>query len=159
MKRLLLLLALALPLAACGGSSAPKLGFPAGVKAETRDVGGGWQVAWGSAGSQAYAVALHGKQVVRSQALKLRVLGPDPGSAAASLPQVAVEIRAPTSIEDSTILVDGQPLDTKGGGPSPNYVSIYGAPASALSAGRHVAVAVARSGELGRAVAWTFQVS
>ena len=160
MKRPLriVLLALVAALAACGGSSGPKLGFPSGVKAQTHDVGGGWKVAWGSAGSNAYAVALHGKEVVRSLALKLRVLGPDPGSAAAAQPQVAVEIRAPTSIEDSTILVDGRPIDTKGGGPTPNYVSIYGAPAEALSGGRHVAVAFARSGDLGRAVAWTFTV-
>jgi hypothetical protein len=156
--QLFVLLALVAVLGACGGSSTPKLGFPSGVKAQTRDVGGGWKVAWGNAGARAYAVALHGKEPVRSPGMKLRVLGPDPGATAAAQPQVAVEIRAPTAVEDSTILVDGKPLDTKGGGPSPSYVSVYGAPASALPAGRHVAVAFARTGDLGRAVAWTFTV-
>lgn len=158
MKRPLLLLALALPLAACGGSSAPKLPFPAGAKAERHDVGGGWSVAWASAGGKAYAVALHGSQIVRSAGVRLRVLGPDPGSTAGAQPQVAVEIRAPQAIDDSTILVDGTPLSTNGGGPSPSYQSIYGAPASSLGSGTHVAVAFARAGGDARAVAWTFRV-
>lgn len=157
MRRAALLL-LVVPLAACGGAKAPALGFPPGVKAEQRDVGGGWSVAWGTAGSRAYAVALHGKAVVRSADVKLRVLGPDPGSTAASLPQVAAEIRAMAPIEDSTLLVDGTPLDTKSGGPSPSYVSVYGAPAAALARGRHVAVAFARAGDAASAVAWTFTV-
>lgn len=156
----LVLLVPVLALAACGGSSAtkPSLGFPAGVEAQQRDVGSGWSVAWGTAGRKAYAVALHGKTVVRSADLKLRVLGPEPGSTAASLPQVAAEIRAATPIDDTTLLVDGTPIDTKSGGPSPSYISIYGAPAAALASGRHVAVAFARAGESGRAVAWTFTV-
>ena len=159
MRRLALLLPV-LALAACGGSSAtkPALGFPAGVKAQQRDVGGGWSVAWGTAGTRAYAVALHGKTVVRSADLKLRVLGPEPGSTAASIPQVAAEIRAPAPVDDSTLLVDGTPIDTKSGGPSPSYISIYGAPAAALASGKHVAVAFARAGDAGKAVAWTFTV-
>ncbi|MGZ4389131.1 MAG: hypothetical protein ACXVZL_07105, partial [Gaiellaceae bacterium] len=127
MKRLApVLLVLPVALAACGGAKSPTLPFPSGVKAEQRDVGGGWSVAWGTAGTKAYAVALHGKTVVRSGDVKLRILGPDPGSGAASVPQVAAEIRAATPIEDSTLLVDGTPIDTKGGGPSPRYLTIYG---------------------------------
>jgi hypothetical protein len=158
-KRLALLAAVALA-AGCGGGGThgPKLPFPSGVEAQTHDVGGGWSVAWGSAGARAYAVALHGKTVVRSAAMKLRVLGPVDGSTAAAQPQVAAEIRAPASIDDSTLLVDGTPIDTKGGGPSPSYQSIYGAPAAPLAKGRHVAVAFARAGDAARAVAWTFTV-
>ncbi|HSP72080.1 MAG TPA: hypothetical protein VLN26_06910 [Gaiellaceae bacterium] len=159
MKRLApVLLALPVALAACGGATSPALPFPSGVKAEQRDVGGGWSVAWGTAGAKAYAVALHGKDVVRSRDVKLRILGPEPGSSAASIPQVAAEIKALAPIEDSTLLVDGAPIDTKGGGPSPSYISIYGAPAAPLAGGRHVAVAFARAGEAASAVAWTFVV-
>ncbi|HEY6016535.1 MAG TPA: hypothetical protein VIU44_04570 [Gaiellaceae bacterium] len=160
MKRLApVLLLLPVALAACGGSKSPALPFPSGVEAQQRDVGGGWSVAWGTAGAKAYAVALHGKTVVRSGDVKLRILGPDPGSSAASIPQVAAEIRAAAPIEDSTLLVDGTPLDTKGGGPSPSYLSIYGAPAAPLAGGRHVAVAFARAGDAASAVAWTFTVA
>lgn len=154
---LLVAVALAVALAGCGGSAKRHL-LPDGVAEHTSDLGSGWSVVWGSAGGRAYAVALHGTTVVRSADVKLRALGPDAGSTAAAIPQVAAEIRAATPVEDSTLLVDGEPLDVKGGGPSPSYVTMYGAPAAPLAKGGHVVVAFARAGDAARAVAWTFRV-
>ena len=88
----------------------------------------------------------------------LTALGPRPRGTAAPIPQVAFEIKAPKPIVDTALWVDGKPIDTKGGGPSSTYISIYGAPATPLMQGRHVAVAFARAGTNASALAWWFTV-
>jgi len=135
---------------------------------ESRRVGGNWAVAWtsgthtaeGTTEFMAYAVALRlqGGRWLASIAgpVQLNPLGPDDGAEASAQPQVAVEIKADEPIVDTALLVDGTPIDTRGGGPSTDYISIYGAPAEPLEPGRHVAVAFARAGTSAAARAWWF---
>ena len=135
---------------------------------ESRRVGGSWAVAWtsgthtaeGTTEFMAYAVALQqvGGRWLASIGgpVRLDPLGPDEGAEASAQPQVAVEIKADEPIVDTALLVDGTPLDTRGGGPSSDYISIYGAPAEPLEPGRHLAVAFARAGTSAAARAWWF---
>jgi hypothetical protein len=86
----------------------------------------------------------------------IEILGPKPGSEAASLPQVAAQLTAPApGLVESGLWVDGKALDVKGGG-TPRRTTIYGAPAKALAAGRHVAVAYGRTSATGSVRAWAF---
>jgi hypothetical protein len=96
-------------------------------------------------------------RVDRSQRVKVRILGPEPGGKAAPVPQVAAELTAPAPLVESGLWVDGVPLQVKGGG-TPRRGTIYGAPAKPLAPGAHVAVAYGRTGDTGTAVAWTFRV-
>ncbi len=158
-RRLLPLLAVVL-LAACGGSSKPSApqGFPAGVDVQTRGLGGDWKILWATRGGRAYAAVERDGSPVAANGLTVRALGPDPGETVGSIPQVAAAIKAATAIEDYSLLIDGEPLDAKSGGLSQRDISIYGAPVSSLSPGRHVAVAAARAGDSGAAAAWVFTV-
>ena len=159
--RLAALLALVLALAGCGGGNdeaAPPPGFPSDAKLETHDLGGGWTIVWATKGDTSYAVVEQDGKPVPAGGLTVRVLGPKPLEQVASIPQVAAAIRAPDAIDNYTLLVDGTPLDAKGGGLYANNISAYGAPVTALEPGRHVAVAAARAGETAAATAWTFTV-
>lgn len=64
---------------------------------------------------------------VRPAGVTLRPLGRDPGGTASPIPQVAVEVKAPRAILESSLLLDGAALDTKVGGLKPENISIYGA--------------------------------
>ena len=144
--------------------------FPDDAPVRSRRAAPGWAVAWtsgdrvaeGQREFAAYGVALRrtGSRWLAEIAgpVQLRPLGPDPGSAVGTIPQVAVELKAPRAIEDASLWVDGQPVDYRSGGPSTRYVSIYGAPAAPLEPGRHVAIAFARAGDTASAVAWPFTV-
>ena len=89
--------------------------------------------------------------------VKVKILGPLPGSKATKLPQVAIEITSPAPFIESAIWVDGKELLEKGGG-TPTRGTIYGAPAKNLAPGFHVAVGYARTATTGTAVAWVFHV-
>jgi hypothetical protein len=160
--RPVLILAVAALLAGCGGSGSPAKpelpGAPAGLEVQQRDLGGGWGAAWASAGTKAYAAALQDGKVVAGSAVKLRPLGPDQGERTGTIPQVAAELSAPKALVDYALLLDGEPLDVRGGGLTPEKISIYGAPAAPLDPGRHVVVAFARTDDAANAVAWTFTV-
>ena len=179
MKRLVPLLAVAL-LAACGGGSKPQ---PAGTTApagpdpaaamealiglqpkleglvRTDFQGSSWAVVQSSAGTKANAVAfelVRGKwQADQTGKVKITILGPQPGSHADALPQVAIGITAPEAFVESGLWVDGRELLEKGGG-SATKGTIYGAPATRLAPGRHVAVGYARTATSGTAIAWVF---
>ena len=181
MKRLALLLAVAL-LAGCGGGSNtttsttatttatpdaaaamqaliaanPKLGGTVKVLYQT----GSWAVVQSSRGNTAHAVAFRfdGKEWVPDQTgkVKVAVLGPQPGTAAPRLPQVAIGITSKLPFVDSGLWVDGKELFEKGGG-SATSGTIYGAPAKPLEPGTHVAVGYARNIADGTAVAWVFR--
>ncbi len=179
-KRLALVFAVAL-LAGCGGGSSttttktataatpdaaaamqaliaanPKLGGTVKVLYET----GTWAVVQSSRGNTAHAVVFRfdGKEWVpdRTGKVKVAVLGPQPGTTAARLPQVAIGITSKLPFVDSGLWVDGKELFEKGGGSATNG-TIYGAPPAALKPGIHVAVGYARNIANGTAVAWVFK--
>ena len=112
-------------------------------------------------GRTAYAAALRlvdGRwRVDLSLKVRIRILGPDPGSTVGPMPQVAAEITAPDPLAESGLWVDGIPLQVKGGG-TPRHGTIYGAPTFDLMPGQHTAVAYARTAQNGTAVAWMFKV-
>jgi hypothetical protein len=160
--RRLALASLVAVLAGCGGSSkavvqttttvaTPKPG-PGRVLYRSAD--------WAVVVSGGTARALHlsdGKwRSDASGVVKVAVLGPH-GTAPAT-PQVAAELSANAPLVESALWVDGTELLEKGGGLTPKRGTIYGAPSAPLSAGRHVAVAYARTADHGTAVAWSFRV-
>jgi hypothetical protein len=160
--RRLAVLALVLPLAACGSAkhAAPKQ--PPSPKAllgpgaRVLYAGGGWAVV--TRGTTAVAAHLSGGvwHADRSGAVKLAILGPH--GTATPTPQVAVEMKAPAHLVEEGLWVDGHELIEKGGGLTPKRVTVYGAPDGKLAKGRHVAVAYGRTDTHGAAVAWSFTV-
>ena len=178
MRRAVLVLAV-LALAGCGGSkhaattstgAATASGPPAAElrrllgtsTATVRAAGGRWWVAWAVVGGRARTGVLErgpgGWRSVAGAAIGWTPLGPQPGGHAAAVPQVAVEIKAPSPIVDTALWVDGRPIDTRGGGLTTKLITIYGAPAAPLGTGRHVVVAFARAGTTASAAAWLFTV-
>jgi hypothetical protein len=145
------------------------IGSYSGARARTLYRGGDWAVATlsglrsaeGMRGRGVYAAALHrvrGRwRVDLSQRIRIRILGPDPGTNAPKTPQIATELLSSDPLVESQLWLDGAALDVKGGG-TPTRGTIYGAPATPLKPGRHVAVAYARTGRNATATAWTFHV-
>jgi hypothetical protein len=180
----LALLALAVALAGCGGGSKstttstttttskagpaaamqkliakdPSLAGTVKVLFDTGD----WAVVQSSHGNTAHAVVFRNANGTwvpdRSGKVKVAILGPQPGSTAAKLPQVAIEIDSKLPFVDSGLWVDGKELFEKGGG-SATQGTIYGAPAKPLAPGTHVAVGYARNIASGTAVAWVFKTA
>jgi len=162
----------AVALAGCGGgkhaaatttaSAAPKPPpSPArvlGGGARTLYEGGAWAVVL--RGHTAVAAHLVGGawKADRSRRVRIAILGPDPGTTAARLPQVAVELRAPARLVEEGLWVDGRELLEKGGGLRPTNLTVYGAPDKPLAPGTHLAVAYGRTQTTGTAIAWTFRV-
>ena len=122
--------------------------------------GSAWSVVQVRVGEKAAALAFHLQGGTwhpdTSGVVKISILGPQPGEHVASIPQVAIGIKAPVAFEESGLWVDGTELFEKGGG-TPTEGTIYGAPAKKLPAGTHVAVGYARTGSSGTAVAWLFR--
>jgi hypothetical protein len=145
-RRVLPLLVLLVVLAGCGGG---------GAKEPSWDLGGGWKLSWTAAGSDA-RIEKDGKPV-DAGGIRIGILGPKRGATVGAIPQVAVEVQAPQAVTQVAVLVDGTPLDVKSGSFG-TATTVYGAPASSLSPGRHVAVAAAQVGESAAAVAWPFTV-
>jgi hypothetical protein len=151
-RRVLPLLALVVALAGCGGSSGPKV--PAGY--ESHDLGGGWLLLWKADGSAA-KLQRDGKDVADG-GIAIDPLGPKPGQTVGDIPQIAAEFSAPRAIDNASLFVDGTAIDAKEGALSTTRKTLYGAPDSSLSSGRHVVVAAAAVGDAGAVRAWTFTV-
>lgn len=160
--RRLAVLALVLPLAACGShhAAAPKAPpSPASVLGAGAHVlygGGNWAVV--TKGTTAVAAHLvNGRwQADHSGAVKLDILAPH--GKAAPRPQLAFELKAQSHLIEEGLWVDGKELLEKGGGTTPENITVYGAPDGKLKPGKHVAVAYGRTDMHGTAVAWTFTV-
>ena len=161
MAKLACLLALTLIAAGCGGSSKPA------APPTPPKPGPGTVVYQGTA----WAVVIHRGRAVAQRlvgdvwrpaargSMKIRVLGPKPGSTGnPPIPQLAAELSAGSDLVDSALWVDGVELLGKGGGLTPTSGTIYGAPTSSLSRGKHTAIAYARTATNALAVAWTFSV-
>ena len=111
--------------------------------------GGNWAVVLAGGRAVAVHVVDGSWRTDTSGRVKIAILGPKPGGVAPSLPQVAAELRAPKPLVETGLWVDGKELVVKGGG-APAQATIYGAPASDLAPGRHVAVAYGRTDSTGR---------
>ena len=184
MRRLAVLAVGAVALAGCGGASKPtttttttaaeKAG-PASAMANLIAKNpayagtvkvlfdtGDWAVVQSFDGKTAHAVAfrnVNGTWVPdRTGKVKVSVLGPQPGTTAPRLTQVAIGIASKLPFVDSGLWVDGKELFEKGGG-SATRGTVYGAPAKPLEPGTHVAVGYARNILNGTAVAWVFKTA
>jgi hypothetical protein len=152
--RLLLVLAV-VALAGCGSSSKPK---EAVLPGSPLYHGTEWSVTIEDGRATVYRLVDGAWKPDRSEAVKVTVLGPKPGSKQPAITQVAAEMRASSDLVESALWVDGTELLEKGGGLSPRRGTLYGTTAKALAPGSHTAVAYARTATHGTAVAWTFRV-
>lgn len=158
--RRLVLFAVVLVLAGCGGSKhdAVTTTAPPALAGVGRVLyqGSEWAVAVQGAKATAYHLAGGHWAADRGGEPKLEILGPKPGSRVAAIAQVAFQVTAKTDIADTAMWVDGVEVPGKGGGLTPKKGTIYGAPGKALKPGTHVAVAYGRTAVHANAVAWTF---
>jgi hypothetical protein len=118
--------------------------------------GGGWAVV--TRGSQAVAAHLVGGtwRPDRSGIVKVEVLGPAKKST--RLPQAAAQITGPAHLIEEGLWIDGKELLEKGGGLTPEKVTVYGAPDKNLKPGKHVLIAYGRTDTHGTAVLYRFTV-
>ncbi len=165
MRRATILLVTAVLLAGCGGSS--KQATTTTTAAATPPppgpgkvlyAGGPWAVVVRANKATAYHYVGRHWLADRSGAVKIEILGPQPGQRVAPIPQVAVQLTAKRPLIESGLWVDGKELYVKGGGLKPEQGTIYGAPDKKLARGTHVAVGYGRTDTHGTAVAWTFRV-
>ena len=141
------LLVVLLALAGCGGGGGAKPLYESGD----------WRVVVDHGKATAEHRSGGSWQPDTTGAVQVTILGPRDGATAAAIPQVAAELVSHTPLVESALWVDGTELLEKGGG-SPTRGTIYGAPATALAKGTHVAVAYARSATHATAVSWSFRV-
>jgi hypothetical protein len=158
--RRLPLLALVALLAACGGSK-----HASGTTTRTQapppgDVlyqGKTWSVTLSGTTARAYHLVGEHWIADRSGDPKIDILGPKPGQTVAATPQVAFQVTGKTDLVDTALWVDGVEILGKGGGLTPKRGTVYGAPASPLKPGAHIAIAYGRDAKHGHAVAWAFR--
>jgi hypothetical protein len=162
-KRAVVLLAAVVVLAGCGGSkqaatTTTASAIPPPGPGKVLYAGGPWAVVSRNGVATAYHLVGRTWHPDRSGAVKIDILGPQPGQKVASIPQVAIQLTAKTPLIESGLWVDGKELAVKGGGIKPEQGTIYGAPEAKLASGPHVAVGYGRTDTHGTAVAWTFKV-
>ena len=152
---------LVLVVAGCGSSkhAATTPASPAsvlGAGAQVLYAGGGWAVV--TRGNDAVAAHLvNGAwQPDRSGVVKVSVLGPPKRTG--SIPQAAAEITGPSHLVEEGLWIDGKELLEKGGGLTPEKVTVYGAPDKKLAPGRHVLIAYGRTEGHATAVLYPFTV-
>jgi hypothetical protein len=163
-KGALVLLAAVAALAGCGGSSKQAATTstvstpPPPGPGKVLYAGGPWAVVLRNGVATAYHLVGERWQADRAGAVRIDILGPQPGQTVAPIPQVAIQMTAKTPLIESGLWVDGRELEVKGGGIKPEQGTIYGAPAAKLAPGVHRAVGYGRTDVHGTAVAWTFRV-
>ncbi|HET7127578.1 MAG TPA: hypothetical protein VFJ93_00710 [Gaiellaceae bacterium] len=159
MAKLTCLLALTVIAVGCGSSAAKPSGTPTPGPGRVVYQGTEWAVVVERGKAVAERLVGDVWQAAPRGSVKIRVLGPEPGSKGnARIPQVAAELSAGTDLVDSALWVDGIELLGKGGGITPTRGTIYGAPAASLARGRHTAIAYARTATNALAVSWSFSV-
>jgi hypothetical protein len=113
-------------------------------------------------GSEAYAAALRLEnglwRVEVGSPVRIRPLRPKPGETVPRRTQLAAEVTAGATIVEAGLWLDGRAFPTRGGGATPNALTMFGE-ASSLPAGVHSVVAFASTGANAAARAWTFQAS
>src|SRR5436305_11566488 len=159
--RRLAVIALVLPLVACGSRhAAPKApATPAhllGAGAKVLYSGGDWAVVTKGTRAVAAHLVAGAWRADRSGTVKLEILAPH--GRATTTPQVAVQMTGPSRLVEEGLWVDGVELIEKGGGLTPKRVTVYGSPDGKIAPGKHTAVAYGRTQGHGSAVAWTFTV-
>jgi hypothetical protein len=154
------ILALAAFLAACGSTAEKEASSPAQGPGPGAVIfqGSEWAVVVDHGEAHAQHLVAGRWTSDTSNAVRVTVLGPKPGSKQPATPQVAAELVGDAPLAESGLWVDGVEVLEKGGGLTPKRGTIYGAPASPLAPGDHTAVAYARTATHGTAVAWTFHV-
>jgi hypothetical protein len=163
-KRAVLLVAAVALLAGCGGSSkqaattSTVASPPPPGPGTVLYAGGPWAVVLHGGVATAYHLVGRTWHPDRTGAVKIDILGPQPGQTVTPIPQVAIQMTAKRPLIESGLWIDGAVLDVKGGGIKPEQGTIYGAPATKLSPGVHRAVGYGRTDTHGTAVAWTFEV-
>jgi hypothetical protein len=118
-------------------------------------LGGDWAVV--SRGHTAVALHLVGSRWKPDRTRRVEVVFLGPAAVTTTIPQIAAELTAKTPLVESGLWVDGVEIDVKGGGTETSG-TIYGAPASKLQPGVHIAVAYARTATAATAVARVFRV-
>jgi hypothetical protein len=158
--RRLALLLVALAFAGCGGSSGQGTTTSAAAPpgpGTTLYAGGDWAVVLDGEHATAFHRVAGTWKPDTSGAVKITTLGPHGTTPAVT--QFAAELSAKKPLIESGMWIDGTELTVKGGGLSPTKGTIYGAPGAALTKGKHVAVAYARTADHATAVAWSFRVA
>jgi hypothetical protein len=142
-------LLVAATLAGCGGG--------ASSSGTTLYAGGDWKVVVDGGHATAFHRVAATWKPDTTGAVSIRILGPI--GTVASIPQAAAALAAKSPLIESGMWIDGAELTVKGGGLTPTKGTIYGAPASPLAKGKHLAVAYARTDQHATAVAWSFTVA
>lgn len=156
--RVLVLIAVAVLLAGCGGTKHAKAATPASALPGGRALytGGSWAVV--VKGDHAVAAQLVGGRWVADRGGAVRVTFLGPHATSGPRVQVAASLAAKEPFVESGLWVDGEELTVKGGGLTPTKGTIYGTTRAPLAKGPHVAVAYARTATHGTAVAVSFRV-
>ena len=159
MAKLAWLLVLAVIAVGCGSSSAKTTGPATLGPGQIVYQGTEWAVVIdGGTATVQHLVGDTWKPAARGT-VQIRILGPKPDSTGnPQIPQVAAALSAGSDLAESALWVDGAELLEKGGGLTPTKGTIYGAPATALTPGKHTAIAYARTATNALAIAWTFSV-
>ena len=111
--------------------------------------------------NRAYAAALRREdglwRIELGSAVRIDPLRPKPGEKVARRTQLAAEVSAGTPIVEAGLWLDGVAFPSRGGGPSPNALTMFGE-TSTLDRGPHFVVAFASTQANASARAWAFRV-
>jgi hypothetical protein len=110
--------------------------------------------------NRAYAAALRREdglwRIELGSQIRIDPLRPKPGETVARRTQLAAEVRAGTPIVEAGLWLDGVAFPSRGGGPTPNALTMFGE-TSALDRGPHFVVAFASTQANAGARAWAFR--
>lgn len=88
--------------------------------------------------------------------VRIKPLRPKPGEIVLRRTQVAAEVKAGAPIVEAGLWLDGLAFPSRGGGPTPNALTMFGETTS-LARGRHSVIAFASTRRNASAFGWGFQ--